>query len=57
MSVSDVAKVGGVTFDESKWKKQGQKGRPTKNKIKPARRHAMEGMSLINGKGGKLTLC
>ena len=34
-SVSDVAFVSGVTFVESEWKKQFQKGRPTKNKIKP----------------------
>ena len=41
-SVSDVAKVGGATFAESEWKKQGQKSRPTKNMIMPARQHALE---------------
>ena len=57
MSVSDVSEVGGVTFSENEWKKQGQKGRPTKNNIKPARRHYMEGTALVNGKGIKRTIC
>ena len=57
MIISDVAKVGGVTFAENKWKKQGQNIRPTKNMIKPTGRQAMEGTSIINGKGRKSTLC
>ena len=55
-----VAKVGGFTFAESEWKKQGRKGRPTKNKAKPDGRHAMEsteGTALVNGKGRKRNLC
>ena len=57
MSVSDVAKISGVTFAESEWKNQVQKSRPTKNMIKPAGRYAMDGTALINRKGGKRTLC
>ena len=57
MSISDVAKVGRVNFAESEWKKQGRKGRPTKNKVKPAGKYVMEGTALVNGKGRKRTLC
>ena len=57
MSVSDVAKISRVTFAESEWKNQVRKSRTTKNMIKPAGRYAMDGTALINGKGGKRTLC
>ena len=53
--MSDIAKVGGFTFAESEFKKQGRKSRPTKNEIKPVRQHAMEGTALINRKGRKFT--
>ena len=56
MIISDVAKVGGVTFAESHWKKQGRKSRPTNNMITPDGQHAMEGTALINRKGNKRTL-
>ena len=56
MSVFDVAEVGRVTFDESEWKKQVRKGRPTKNNINPYGKHAMEGTALVSGKGSKLTI-
>ena len=51
MSISDVPKVGGLTFTESHWEKQGRKAGPTKNMIMPSGRHAMEDTSLINVKG------
>ena len=35
MSISDVAKVGGVTFAESYWNKQVRKSGSTKNMITP----------------------
>ena len=57
MSTSDVAKVGGVTFADSHWKKQGQNSGPTKNMITPDGQHDMEGTALINMKGNKRTLC
>ena len=57
MSISDVAKVGGVTFAEIHWKKQERKSGPTKNTITPDGRHYMEGAALINRKGDKRTLC
>ena len=57
MIISDVAKVGGVTFAESHWKKQGRKSRPAKNMITPDGQHAMEGTALINRKVNKRTLC
>ena len=61
MSVADVAEVGGVTFSESEWKKQVQKGinptnkrigtkkkgRPTKNKSKLTGRHALMLSNLV----------
>ena len=57
MSTSDVAKVGGVTFAESHWKKQVQNSGPTKNMITPDGRHDMEGTDIINRKGNKRTIC
>ena len=57
MSISDVAKVGGVTFAESHWKKQGRKSGPTKKMITPDVRHDMESTDLINRKGNKCTIC
>ena len=57
MRTPDVSKVGGVTFTESPWKKQGQKSRPTKNMITPDGQHDMEGTALIKRKGDKRTLC
>ena len=57
MSISDVAKVGGVTFAEIHWKKQGLKSGPTKNMFTPDGKHDMEGTALINRKGDKSTLC
>ena len=35
MSISDVVKVGGVTFAKSHWKKQGQNSGPSNNMITP----------------------
>ena len=60
ISVANVANVGGVTFAEIEWNKQGQKGRSAKNKANPSRRHTMEsteGKALVTGKGSKRTLC
>ena len=57
MRISDVAKDGGVTFAKIHWGKQGQKSGLTKNMINPDGRHDMDGMSLINRKGNKRTLC
>ena len=57
MRISDVAKVVGVTFAESYWKKQVRMSGPTKNMITPDGRHDMEGTALINRKGKKFTLC
>ena len=38
-------------------KKQGRKGRPTKDKIKLVGRHGIEVTAYVNGKGSKCTLC
>ena len=56
MSISDVAKVIGVTFAGSHWKKHGRKNAPTKNIIMPVGRNDIEGMSLVSMKGDKRTL-
>ena len=57
MSISDVTKVGGITFAESHWNKQVQKSAPTKNMITLNGQNYMESTEFINRKGDKLTAC